>query len=166
LPVKAHITLAWGRDYGDVTPVERGGHGPGWGTHHSVRDGGCGEIRKAKEKTQGIVGVNIMVALTHFADLVKTAIAEKIDIIFAGAGLPLDLPGFLKKGDRTRLVPIVSSGRAAALICKRWFQRFGYLPDGFVVEGPKAGGHLGSKPIRLTIRPSAWRTWSVMWSPR
>ncbi len=107
------------------------------------------EIRKAKEKTQGIVGVNIMVALTHFADLVKTAIAEKIDIIFAGAGLPLDLPGFLKKGDRTRLVPIVSSGRAAALICKRWFQRFGYLPDAFVVEGPKAGGHLGFKAEQL-----------------
>lgn len=98
------------------------------------------EIRKAKEKTAGIVGVNIMVALTHFAEMVKTAIAEKVDLIFAGAGLPLDLPGFLKKGDRTRLVPIVSSGRAAAIIAKRWYQRYGYLPDAFVVEGPKAGG--------------------------
>jgi nitronate monooxygenase len=107
------------------------------------------EIRRAKEKTHGILGVNIMVALTHFADLVKTAISEKIDIIFAGAGLPLDLPGFLKNGDKTRLVPIVSSGRAAALICKRWFQRYGYLPDGFVVEGPKAGGHLGFKADQL-----------------
>ncbi len=109
----------------------------------------CREIRKAREKSAGIIGVNIMVALTHFADLVKTAIAEKIDIIFAGAGLPMDLPGFLKKGDRTRLVPIVSSGRAAALICKRWFQRYGYLPDAFVVEGPKAGGHLGFKAEQL-----------------
>jgi nitronate monooxygenase len=109
----------------------------------------CREIRKAREQSAGIIGVNIMVALTHFADLVKTAIAEKIDIIFAGAGLPMDLPGFLKKGDRTRLVPIVSSGRAAALICKRWFQRYGYLPDAFVVEGPKAGGHLGFKAEQL-----------------
>jgi nitronate monooxygenase len=107
------------------------------------------EIRKAREKTRGILGVNIMVALTHFAELVKTAIAEKIDIIFAGAGLPLDLPGFLKKGDQTRLVPIVSSGRAAALICKRWYQRYGYMPDAFVVEGPKAGGHLGFKADQL-----------------
>ncbi|WP_155313897.1 NAD(P)H-dependent flavin oxidoreductase [Desulfosarcina ovata] len=107
------------------------------------------EIRKAKEKTTGIVGVNIMVALTHFADMVKTAIAEKVDLIFAGAGLPLDLPGFLKKGDRTRLVPIVSSGRAAGVICKRWYQRYGYLPDAFVVEGPKAGGHLGFKAEQL-----------------
>lgn len=107
------------------------------------------EIRCAREKSRGIIGVNIMVALTHFAEMVKTAIAEKIDIIFAGAGLPLDLPGFLKKGDRTRLVPIVSSGRAAALICKRWFQRYGYLPDAFVVEGPKAGGHLGFRADQL-----------------
>lgn len=107
------------------------------------------EIRKAKERTKGILGVNIMVALTHFAELVKTAIAEKIDIIFAGAGLPLDLPAFLKKEDRTRLVPIVSSGRAAELICKRWYQRYQYLPDAFVVEGPKAGGHLGFKADQL-----------------
>jgi nitronate monooxygenase len=107
------------------------------------------EIQTAREKSRGIIGVNIMVALTHFAELVKTAIAEKIDIIFAGAGLPLDLPGFLKKGDRTRLVPIVSSARAAALICKRWFQRYRYLPDAFVVEGPKAGGHLGFKVDQL-----------------
>jgi nitronate monooxygenase len=107
------------------------------------------EIRKAREKTRGIIGVNIMVALTHFAEMVKTAIADGVDIIFAGAGLPLDLPGFLKKGDRTRLVPIVSSGRAAALICKRWFQRYGYLPDAFVVEGPKAGGHLGFKADQI-----------------
>jgi len=107
------------------------------------------EIRKAREKTRGIIGVNIMVALTHFAEMVKTAIADGVDIIFAGAGLPLDLPGFLKKGDQTRLVPIVSSGRAAALICKRWFQRYAYLPDAFVVEGPKAGGHLGFKADQL-----------------
>ena len=107
------------------------------------------EIRKARKKTQGIIGVNIMVALTHFSDLVKTAIADKVDIIFAGAGLPLDLPGFLDEGDQTRLVPIVSSGRAAALICKRWFQRYGYMPDAFVVEGPKAGGHLGFKAEQL-----------------
>ena len=107
------------------------------------------EIRKAREKTRGIIGVNIMVALTHFAEMVKAAIAEKADIIFAGAGLPLDLPSFLRNGDQTRLVPIVSSGRAAALISKRWFQRYGYLPDAFVVEGPKAGGHLGFKADQL-----------------
>ena len=103
------------------------------------------EIRKAKEKTKGVVGVNIMVAMTDFADLVQTSISEKVDIIFSGAGLPLQLPGFLKDNSTTRLVPIVSSGRAAKLICDKWKTLYNYLPDAFVVEGPKAGGHLGFK---------------------
>lgn len=103
------------------------------------------EIRKAKEKTKGIIGVNIMVAMSNFAELVRTAIAEKADIIFSGAGLPLQLPDFLKSDSLTKLVPIVSSGRAAKLICEKWKSAFDYLPDAFVVEGPKAGGHLGFK---------------------
>lgn len=107
------------------------------------------EIRKAKEMTRGILGVNIMVALTNFADMVKISIQEGIDIIFSGAGLPLDLPKYLADGSRTKLVPIVSSGRAAVIICKKWLSRFNYLPDGFVVEGPKAGGHLGFKPEQI-----------------
>lgn len=107
------------------------------------------EIRRAKEMTKGILGVNIMVALTNFADMVKTAIEEKIDIIFSGAGLPLDLPKFLTKESRTKLVPIVSSGRAARLIAKVWKEKFNYLPDAFVVEGPLAGGHLGFKREEL-----------------
>ena len=103
------------------------------------------EIRKAKEKTKGIVGVNIMVALSNYADMVKTSIAEKVDVIFAGAGLPFDLPSYLTKESITKLVPIVSSSRAAQIICSKWKNNFGYLPDAFVVEGPKAGGHLGFK---------------------
>lgn len=103
------------------------------------------EIRKAKEMTEGILGVNIMVALTNFVDMVKTSIEEGIDIIFAGAGLPLDLPKYLKKEFNTKLAPIISSGRAARIICKKWMSKFDYLPDAFVVEGPKAGGHLGIK---------------------
>ncbi len=107
------------------------------------------EINLAREKTSGIIGVNIMVALTNFSDLVKTAISEKADIIFSGAGLPLNLPSYLTKGAKTKLVPIVSSGRAAALICKKWKEVYNYLPDAIVVEGPKAGGHLGFKREQL-----------------
>jgi nitronate monooxygenase len=107
------------------------------------------EIRTARAMTKGILGVNIMVALSNFADLVKTAIEEKIDIIFAGAGLPVNLPEFLKAGGTTKLVPIVSSGRAAALLAKRWLDKYQYLPDAFVVEGPMAGGHLGFKAEQL-----------------
>ena len=107
------------------------------------------EIQTAREKTSGVIGVNIMVALTNFSDMVKTAIAEKVDIIFSGAGFPLNLPEFLTKDSKTKLVPIVSSGRAAAIICKKWKDLYNYLPDAFVVEGPKAGGHLGFKREQL-----------------
>lgn len=101
------------------------------------------ELRKAREATKGIVGVNIMVAMTDFANLVKTAIANKADIIFSGAGLPLNLPSFLTEGAKTKLAPIVSSARALKVICRRWLSEYNYLPDAVVVEGPKAGGHLG-----------------------
>jgi len=107
------------------------------------------EIRKARELSKGILGVNIMVALTDFGDMVKASLQEGVDIIFCGAGLPLDLPGYLEKGMKTKLVPIVSSGRAATILCKRWLSKFDYLPDAFVVEGPAAGGHLGFKPDDL-----------------
>ena len=107
------------------------------------------EIRKARQLTKGVLGVNIMVALTNFSTMVKIAIEEEIDIIFAGAGLPMGLPGFLTEGSKTKLVPIVSSGRAATLLCKKWLIKHDYLPDGFVVEGPMAGGHLGFKANQL-----------------
>jgi NAD(P)H-dependent flavin oxidoreductase YrpB (nitropropane dioxygenase family) len=113
-------------------------------------DGLKNEIRKAREATKGIIGVNIMSALTNFEDMVRTTIAEKADIIFAGAGLPLNLPSFLKPDSVTRLVPIVSSGKAARLLCAKWKANFDYLPDAFVVEGPKAGGHLGFKKEQIT----------------
>ena len=107
------------------------------------------ELRKAKEKANGIIGVNVMVAMSNFADMVKTAISEKADIIFSGAGLPLDLPSFLTKDCQTKLAPIVSSARAAKLLCEKWWNNYNYLPDAVVVEGPKAGGHLGYKANQI-----------------
>jgi NAD(P)H-dependent flavin oxidoreductase YrpB (nitropropane dioxygenase family) len=107
------------------------------------------EIQRAKEKSKGIIGVNIMVALTNYADMVKTSIAEKVDVIFAGAGLPFDLPSYLNSDSTTKLAPIVSSSRAARIICDKWKNNYNYLPDAIVVEGPKAGGHLGFKVNQL-----------------
>lgn len=107
------------------------------------------EIRRARELTKGIVGINIMVALSYYTDMVKAAIEEGIDIIFAGAGLPLNLPQFLNGTQKTKLVPIVSSGRAANIIFKRWSEKYRYLPDAIVVEGPLAGGHLGFKEEQI-----------------
>jgi NAD(P)H-dependent flavin oxidoreductase YrpB (nitropropane dioxygenase family) len=103
------------------------------------------QIRKARQETNGILGVNIMVALSNFDDLVRISMAEKIDIIFAGAGLPLNLPKLLEKDCQTKLVPIISSARAAEIICRKWKENYDYLPDAIVIEGPKAGGHLGFK---------------------
>ena len=107
------------------------------------------ELRKTREKTEGVIGVNIMVALSNFADMARTAIKEKADVIFAGAGLPLDLPSYLTPGSKTLLAPIVSSARAAKVICDKWLTNYGYLPDAIVVEGPKAGGHLGFKTEQI-----------------
>ena len=108
------------------------------------------EIRKAREKTLGVIGVNVMVAMSNFTDMIKTSITEKVDIIIAGAGLPLDLPSFLKKDSLTKLVPIVSSARAAKIICEKWKSNYNYLPDAVIVEGPKAGGHLGFKEEQIS----------------
>lgn len=102
------------------------------------------EIRKAKELTSGVVGVNIMVALTNYEDLVQVAAIERADFIVSGAGLPLRLPEFAK-GTSIKLIPIVSSAKAAGIIIKTWNRRYERFPDAFVVEGPLAGGHLGFK---------------------
>lgn len=107
------------------------------------------EIRKARKLSTGILGVNIMVAQSIFADMVKTAIDEGIDIIFSGAGLPLNLPEFLQGKKGPKLVPIVSSARAARLIAKIWMDKYQYAPDAIVVEGPLAGGHLGFKTEQI-----------------
>lgn len=113
------------------------------------------EIRKARKQTLGVLGVNIMTVLTNFSDMVRTSIEEGIDIIFSGAGLPLDLPKYLKKGTKTKLVPIVSSGRAASIIFNKWKQNYDYLPDAVVVEGPNAGGHLGFKQNQIDSKENS-----------
>ncbi|MBW1670231.1 MAG: nitronate monooxygenase [Deltaproteobacteria bacterium] len=104
------------------------------------------QIRLAKKTApNGIIGVNIMVALNDYEETVRIAAKAGVDLIISGAGLPLRLPGFIPEGCNTKLVPIVSSGRAAKIICRRWDLHFSHLPDAIVVEGPKAGGHLGFK---------------------
>jgi len=110
------------------------------------------EILKAKAMAPvGVIGANIMVAMSYYDDLVRSALEAEADLIISGAGLPLHLPGL--KSDypdsRTALVPIVSSGRAATLIARRWQRDYNYPPDAFVVEGPLAGGHLGFSPSEI-----------------
>lgn len=100
------------------------------------------EIRKARSMTKGIIGVNLMVALSNYEPLVRTAVEENIDLIISGAGLPLELPKLVDKKS-IKLVPIVSSLRAFKVICSKWERNFKRLPDAVIVEGSMAGGHIG-----------------------
>lgn len=105
------------------------------------------EIRKARRQSSGIIGLNVMVAVSDFDDIVTVALEEKVDVLFLGAGLPLKMPKGLSmdylSSCSTRIVPIVSSSRAAKLIFRYWDTHYHHIPDGVVVEGPLAGGHLG-----------------------
>ncbi len=105
------------------------------------------EIRKAREMTNGIIGVNVMKALTDYDNLVKVSIKEKVDAIFIGAGLPLRIPGKLDLSEfkkmKTKIITIVSSASAVKTLFTYWEKNYNKLPDAVVVEGPEAGGHLG-----------------------
>jgi nitronate monooxygenase len=104
------------------------------------------EIAAAREIAggRGAIAVNVMRAVSQYADYVRTACKAGADAIVAGAGLALDLPELARDWPRVALVPIVSEARAAALIARRW-QRRGRAPDAIVVEHPRfAGGHLGA----------------------
>ena len=111
------------------------------------------EIQKAKSLTNGVLGVNIMMALSDHEDLLVTAIKEGIDIAIMGAGLPLKMPQVIinagLEGHKTKLAVKVSSGKAARLIFQSWANHYNIIPDAVVVEGPMAGGHLGFKPTEL-----------------
>ena len=101
------------------------------------------EIQKAREIAKGgILGVNIMVATKQYAEYVKAAVKAGIDLIISGAGLPMELPK-LVAGSKTKIAPIVSTVKAARVICRFWDHHYQRMPDLVVIEGPKAGGHLG-----------------------
>jgi Dioxygenases related to 2-nitropropane dioxygenase len=104
------------------------------------------EVKKARDIAgdNGLLGVNIMVAMKDYIDYVKAAVKAKVDAIISGAGLPLDLPKHVEDSN-ILLAPIVSSGKAIQLICKVWDKRYNVVPDFVVIEGSEAGGHLGFK---------------------
>jgi nitronate monooxygenase len=108
------------------------------------------QIKKARKLSNGIIGVNIMVAVNDFHDLLQVSIEEKVDMVFLGAGLPLKgMPVSELRQARVKVIPIVSSARAARLIFTYWQKNYDTIPDAVVVEGPKAGGHLGFKNTEI-----------------
>lgn len=108
------------------------------------------EISKAREIADGngLIGVNIMVATKEYEKYVKAAVEAKADLIISGAGLPVDLPRMVT-GSRTKILPIVSSLKSAQVICRYWEKKYRRYPDGIVIEGPLAGGHLGFSTEQL-----------------
>lgn len=119
------------------------------------------EFEKARRiAPKGIIGFNIMVATRNYARYVKEAIQAGADIIISGAGLPVDLPGYLAEAKRlaaeagetvrTKIAPIVSTAKSAMVICKMWDRKYQQIPDLLVIEGPLAGGHLGFSREQLT----------------
>lgn len=101
------------------------------------------EIRRARLLSpKGIIGINFLAAMNHYGEMVRAAVEDGIDLIVSGAGLPTELPE-LVEGSNTKIAPIVSSGKAAQVICKLWERHYHRAPDLVVVEGPEAGGHLG-----------------------
>ena len=108
------------------------------------------EIQKAKSMSpDGILGVNIMTATNNYAEQVRVCVEEKVNLIISGAGLPTNLPEMVKNSV-TKIAPIVSSAKGARVITRLWTKKYNYLPDLIVVEGPKAGGHLGFSPEVLS----------------
>ncbi|PKQ21233.1 MAG: 2-nitropropane dioxygenase [Actinobacteria bacterium HGW-Actinobacteria-6] len=103
------------------------------------------EVRSAREATSGVVGVNIMVAIRAFKELVHAAIDGGADIIVAGAGFSRDVFGWCREAG-VECVPIVGSERVAKLA-----ERFG--ASAVVVEGHEAGGHLGTDEPMLQLLP-------------
>ena len=109
------------------------------------------EICRARELSKGgggLIGVNIMVAMRFYEEYVRAAVEAGADLIVSGAGLPVDLPR-LVEGTRIRIAPIVSSLRALSVLWRLWERRGNRRPDLVVIEGPRAGGHLGFSPEEL-----------------
>lgn len=132
------------------------------------------EIRKARRiAPQGVIGVNIMVATREYEAYVEAAVEAGADLVISGAGLPMTLPAAAAAGEerkkaaggragygsengpkRAALAPIVSSRKAAEVICRYWKKKYRAVPDLLVVEGPLAGGHLGFSAEQLEDIPA------------
>ena len=103
------------------------------------------EIRLAKSLSDGIIGVNVLFAVNNFAELVKVAIMEKINLVISGAGFSRDMFGWGRESN-TPIVPVVSTARLAVLA-----EKMGAAA--VIVEGKEAGGHLGTDLPMADILP-------------
>lgn len=109
------------------------------------------EYDKARDAApHGVIGFNIMVAMRHYEAYVRAAIEAGADLIISGAGLPTELPKIAGDSE-VKLAPIVSTDKSAQVILKYWDRKYKRVPDLLVIEGPKAGGHLGFTREQLEL---------------
>ncbi len=104
------------------------------------------EVRAAREiaGSDGFIAVNVMRALSNYAELVVQACKSGANAVISGAGLPFDLPELTEKFKHVALIPILSEERGVRAVLKKWGRK-GRLPDAIVIEHPRyAGGHLGA----------------------
>jgi len=107
------------------------------------------EIRAAREIAgpDGYIAVNVMRALSNYAEMVVQACRSGANAIVSGAGLALDLPDLTEPFPDVALIPILSEERGVRVVIKRWMRKQ-RMPDAIVIENPRfAGGHLGATRI-------------------
>jgi nitronate monooxygenase len=104
------------------------------------------EVRAARDIAgpDAFIAVNVMRALSNYAELVVQACKSGANAIVCGAGLPFDLPDLTERFPNVALIPILSEERGVRAVLKRWGRK-GRVPDAVVIEHPRyAGGHLGA----------------------
>ena len=111
------------------------------------------EIKKARLLSSGIIGINIMYAVTAFSELFKTALKEGIDLVISGAGFSRDMFSWGREAN-TPVVPIVSTVKLAKIS-----EKLGAAA--VVVEGKEAGGHLGTSYAVEEIFPEVKKNVSI-----
>lgn len=117
------------------------------------------EYEKARAiAPDGVIGFNIMVAMKHYEEYVKEALKTGADLIISGAGIPTELPVYVEGAD-IKIAPIVSTDKSARVVLKYWDKKHHRTADMVVIEGPKAGGHLGFQTEQLdTFKDSLYDT--------
>jgi NAD(P)H-dependent flavin oxidoreductase YrpB (nitropropane dioxygenase family) len=104
------------------------------------------DIRKAKQQTNGIIGVNIMYAMKNFYNLVMASIDAGVDLVVTGAGFSRDIFK-IGKEKNVPIVMIVSSAKLAKMA-----EKLGAAA--IIAEAKEAGGHLGTDlPLREIFPP-------------
>ena len=105
---------------------------------------------KPKKKPRGILGVNIMVANDRFQRTGQNRSERKNRYHLFRGRTASGFTRILEKGNENKAGAhrLLRQG-PPKFSAKKWLSKFDYLPDAFVVEGPKAGGHLGFRPEQL-----------------